>query len=424
VTTSQSTVVVIGGGVVGVACSHFLAQAGAKVYLLDKGTVGGGCSHANCGFVCPSHVLPLAGPGVLGKTLRMLLRRDSPVKIRWRFDPALWRWLWNFARRCNARDMMESARALAGLLGSSRALYGELMRTTPLEAEWEERGVLFVFRTPREMEHYTGTDRLLREAFGLGAKRYDGAALAQKEPALLPGLAGAWHYEGDAHLRPDRLMSSWRSLLLARGVDVREHCEFLRFVRAGRRVRGVQTSRGLVDADAVVVAAGAWTPLLSRQLRCRVPIQPGKGYSITMARPGRCPKTPLIFEEDRVAVTPMQSGYRIGSTMEFAGYDARLDEGRLHLLLRTARRYLHEPTAEPVTERWWGWRPMVADGKPIIGFAPGLDNVLIAAGHGMLGLATAPATGKLVTELLTGAVPHVDPAPYAATRFRSIPART
>jgi D-amino-acid dehydrogenase len=412
----EGRVVVVGGGVVGCACAHFLRQAGTEVTLLDQGTVGGGCSHANCGFVCPSHILPLAGPGVLGKSLWMLLHRDSPLKIRFRFDPELWRWLIHFALRCNRRHMLEAGHALAALLNSSRALYGEMIRDARLDVEWEERGLLFVFRTPRHFEHYVDTDRLLREEFGMGARRYDGPALAALEPALKPGLAGAWHYEGDAHLRPDRLMTAWRELLLARGVEVHEQCEFLGLERDRRLMRGVHTSRGALPADAVVFATGAWTPLLSRQLGCRVPIQPGKGYSITMARPALCPKVPLIFEEDRVAVTPMQSGYRLGSMMEFAGYDVTLDPTRLDLLRKTAQRYLREPEAEPITERWWGWRPMVADGKPIIGQAPGLDNVLIAAGHGMLGLSMAPATGKLVAELLTGAAPHVDPTPYAVTR--------
>jgi D-amino-acid dehydrogenase len=413
----MSRVVVIGGGVIGVACAHYLRQAGWAVTLIDKGSVGGGCSHANCGFVCPSHVLPLAGPGVIRKSLGAMLRKDSPLRIRLLTGPSLWGWLWRFARRCNLRDMLEAAAANHALLRSSRSLYGELFRAEPVEAEWEERGLLFVFRTPREMDHYAATDRLLRERFDLPARRYDGKQLVEVEPALRPGLAGAWHYELDAHLRPDRLMSSWRALLLARGVAIREGCDFLDFERDGGLVRGVRTSQGTSAADAAVVATGAWTPLLGKQLGARVPIQPGKGYSITMARPTRCPTIPMIFEEDRVAVTPMRSGYRLGSTMELSGYDATMNRRRLEYLRKAARLYLHEPEAEPVQEEWWGWRPMVPDGKPIIDRCPALRNVVIAAGHGMLGLSMATGTGRLVAEMLTGAPPHIDPAPYAVTRF-------
>jgi D-amino-acid dehydrogenase len=410
-------VVVVGGGVIGVACAYYLREAGRDVTLLEKGEVGGGCSHGNCGYVCPSHVLPLAGPGVLGKTLWTLLQRESPLKIRLRFDPALWAWLARFALRCNHRAMLETAHVLQGLLNASRALYGELFRSGALDAEWEERGTLLVFRTPEAMEHHAHTDRLLREHFDMPARRYDGPELNALEPALKPGLAGAWHYERDAHLRPDKLMSSWRQLLLTKGVEVREGCELVGFERAGRTVRAVVTKQGTIPADAVVVATGAWTPLLKEQLGMRLPIQPGKGYSITTSRPSRCPKIPLLFDEDRVAITPMQTGYRIGSTMEFAGYDASLNRRRLEILRRAARLYLHEPEGGTVQEEWWGWRPMVADGKPIIGRLPRFENVVVAAGHGMIGVATAPGTGQLVSELLTGRPPHVDPGPFAAARF-------
>lgn len=166
-----------------------------------------------------------------------------------------------------------------------------------------------------------------------------------------------------------------------------------------------------------MIAAGAWTPRLNVDLGCRIPIQPGKGYSMTMPRPARSPNIPLLFEEHRVAVTPMQSGYRLGSIMEFAGYDASLDPRRLELLRTGASHYLIEPTAEPIVERWFGWRPMTYDGIPIIGRSPALQNVLIAAGHNMLGLSMASATGKLVTELLSDEPTHIDATPYSPSRF-------
>jgi D-amino-acid dehydrogenase len=313
--------------------------------------------------------------------------------------------------------MLASARAIQALLDSSRSLYDELFGAEPLDAEWEKRGVLFVFRTEAAMEHFAHTVRLVQELGGRGAVRYDGAALGQLEPALKPGLAGGWHHEGDAHLRPDKLMTSWRRLLAARGVTIHEHCALGRFVRHSGQAVAAETSHGALSADAFVVATGAWTPRLKLDLGCRIPIQPGKGYSITMPRPPRSPAIPLIFEEHRVVATPMQSGYRLGSIMEFAGYDETLDPCRFEWLTSAATHYLHEPTAEPVVERWYGWRPMTFDGMPIIGRTPAASNVMIAAGHNMLGLSMAPATGKLVAELLGGGRPHIDPAPYSAARF-------
>jgi D-amino-acid dehydrogenase len=172
-----------------------------------------------------------------------------------------------------------------------------------------------------------------------------------------------------------------------------------------------------MPADAFVLAAGALTPMLKDELGCRIPIQPGKGYSMTMRRPARCPARPIIFEEDRVAVTPMQSGYRLGSIMEFAGYDPTLRRQRFDLLRETASRYLHEPFTDPVEEEWCGWRPMTYDSRPIIGAAPAMQNVWIAAGHNMLGVSMAPATGQLVAELINGQTPHIDPQPYSPARF-------
>jgi D-amino-acid dehydrogenase len=412
--TARGKVIIVGCGVIGTACAYYLSQSGWTVEMIDRGEFGSGCSHANCGLICPSHVLPLAAPGALRTACKALFQKNSPFAIKPRLDPALWSWLLRFARRCNTHDMLEAARAIHALLQSSRSLYQELFDTEPLDAEWETRGLLLVFGSPKPMEHYAETDRLLRESFGLAATRYDGEAVVQREPALKHGLAGGWYYSAEAHLRPDKLLSSWRRLLETRGVRVHEQCELQGFDRQGRRARGIATSQGILDGEAFILAAGAWTPLLQKHLGCRIAIQPGKGYSITMPRPRKCPVIPLIFEEHRVVATPMKSGYRLGSTMEFAGYDTTLNRSRLQLLRDGASHYLQEPYTEPVLEEWYGWRPMTCDGKPIIDRSPILDNVFVAAGHNMLGLSMAPATGKLVAELLGGAQPHIDPEPYRA----------
>jgi D-amino-acid dehydrogenase len=409
-------VVVVGGGVIGACAAYYLAKAGARVTVLDRGRFGMGCSHANCGYVCPSHVLPLATPGAVWSTLKTLFRRNSPLKVRPATALANLGWFLGFARRCNTRDMLAAGHAIQALLNSSRALFDELIRDERLDCEWETKGLLFVFQTQNAFEHYAHTDELLRGQFGMAAKRFDGDAVSALEPALKPGLAGGYLYEGDAHLRPDRLMSELKRVLVSLGVDVREDCPADGFVRQGPKATAIRTPSGDVAADQFVVATGAWTPLLNGELGCRVPIQPGKGYSITYPRPAVCPSYPLIFEEHRVAVTPFRSGYRLGSTMEFAGYDDRMNRDRLSILTEGAMPYLRELPAGPAEEEWWGWRPMTHDGLPVIDFAPAAANVLIAAGHNMLGLSMATATGKLVAEMLGGNKLHIDPAPYARHR--------
>ncbi len=411
----MSSVIIVGSGVVGAASAYFLSKAGWTVTVIDRGEFGMGCSHANCGYVCPSHVLPLTVPGAVRSALKAMLSRNAPFSIKPRLDPALWGWLFRFARRCNVRDMMEAGRALHALLMSSRGLYDDLMKSEPFDCEWEPRGTLLVFQNPGPFQHHGETAHLLREHFGLSAERIDGDKLLEMEPALKPGLAGGWLYRGDAYLRPDRLMSSWRRILEARGVTIREHCEMSGFRTEAGQARALTTTQGEIPGEAFVVAAGAWTPLLDKHLGCRVPIQPGKGYSITMGRPKPCPVWPMLFEEHRVAVTVWPSGYRLGSTMEFAGYDATLNRSRLELLREGAKPYLHEPFGEPVVEEWYGWRPMTYDGKPIIDRSPTLSNVMIAAGHNMIGVAASPATGKLVAEMLSNETPHIDVAPFSNT---------
>lgn len=412
-------VVVVGGGVIGAASAYYLAKAGVAVTLVDKGRFGGGCSAGNCGYVCPSHALPMAAPAALVATLRTLLMRNSPLSVRPRVLLSDLGWFLRFARRCNPRDMLSAADGIHALLASSRRLYDQLLADENIACEWEARGLLFVFRTRGVFDHYADADRLLTRRFGLAAERLDADALLKLEPALLPGAAaGAYLYRGDAHLRPDKLLGAWRGVLERLGVRVVENQAATGFVREGRQAVAVSTAAGDVAGDAFVLAAGAWTPLFADALGCRPPILPGKGYSLTMPRPAVCPTYPMIFEEHRVAVTPFASGYRVGSTMEFAGYDAVTRPERLQLLRDGARLYLREPEAGLPQEAWHGWRPMTPDGKPVIDFAPRLGNVLIAAGHGMLGLSMATGTGKLVAERLTGATPHVDWRHYALGRFR------
>lgn len=415
---SDRHAIVVGGGVIGAACAYFIKKAGwESVTVLDRGQFGKGCSHGNCGFVSPSHVLPLTVPGAIGQTLKALVSRNSPFSIKPRFDLALWSWLFQFARRCNERDMLASAQAIQALLHSSRSLYDELMATEPFDCEWQTLGLLFPFRTQAGLEHHDQNAELLRSSFGMSLTRFVGDDVRDLEPALKRGLAGGWHYPGDAHLRPDKLMSSWRNVLTRLGVTIRDDCDVNGFVRDGTQATRVITSREEIAADAFVIAAGALTPWLNRELGCKIPIQPGKGYSITMRRPTKCPTLPLLCEEDRVAVTPMLSGYRLGSTMEFAGYDASLNRRRLALLTAGAAHYFDDPPIEPIEEEWFGWRPMTPDSVPIIDRSPVMKNVLIAAGHNMLGVSMSPATGKLVAELLSGTDPHLNARRYALSRF-------
>jgi D-amino-acid dehydrogenase len=170
-------------------------------------------------------------------------------------------------------------------------------------------------------------------------------------------------------------------------------------------------------AREIVLALGAWSPALGRELGIAIPVQPGKGYSITYERPAVCPRIPLTLKERSVCVTAWADGYRLGSTMEFAGYDSSLNRHRLDALVRGASEYLIEAEGPRRVEEWYGWRPMTWDDLPIIGRAPRYANLTLATGHGMLGVTLSAITGLLVSEIVCGRPPSVDPTPYLPSRF-------
>jgi D-amino-acid dehydrogenase len=416
-TATQKHTVVIGGGVIGGFAAWYLAQTGRRVTLIDKNRFGAACSHGNCGYVSPSHVIPLARPGQLSKAVKGMLTRQTALRIEPKRLLKLAPWLLKFALRCNARDMLEAGKACHPLLQSSAALYRDVFEQQNMQVEWKTDGLLFVFRDHHEFDQYTAVDAWLKQHFDMGAEPIAGKALNELEPALKPDVAGAWLYRCDAHLRPSRLMSELRRIIVQQGVTILEQTEMKSLVEnSSGQAAAVMTNSDTINADEFVVATGAWTPLLNQALGCRLPIQPGKGYSITMARPKICPKYPMILEECHVAITPFETGYRVGSTMEFSGYDSTLNRQRLNYLRAGAAQYLHEPTADPVEEEWCGWRPMTADGIPFIDRSPRFSNVWLAAGHSMLGISMGTGTGKLIAEMVTGAKPHLDVKPYRVSR--------
>jgi D-amino-acid dehydrogenase len=414
---SNPTVLVIGGGVIGGMCAWELARAGCEVTLVERGKFGAACSHGNCGYISPSHVLPLARPGTISHTLKAMLKPNSPFAVKPRFSVEALKWFWRFARRCNQQDMREAAQGIHAILQSSLHLYQELVDQGKLQCQWQPVGNLLVFESSKNFEAYAKTDQLIRNEFGVGATRYDCDALVKLEPAIKPVVAGAWFYEVDCHLRPDLLMTSLRGNLETCGVRILENVEIKSLAKEQGSVRAAIGAGQDLVADQFVVAMGAWTPFLNRELGCQIPIQPGKGYSITMPSPNKMPRIPIIFDDTHVAITPMEDKYRIGSTMEFVGYDTSIHQKRLELLRASAQRYLHDPMCEPIEEEWFGWRPMTWDSRPIIDRSPALKNVWICAGHSMLGISTATGSGRLLRELLLGEKPHLDAQHYSMARF-------
>ena len=415
--SDERSAIVIGGGLVGCSAAYFLCREGWKVTLLERQKIGSGASHGNCGYICPSHAMPLSGPGVIAHTLPSLFKKDASLSIPLRFDPALWKWLFQFSRQCTNDRMMHAAKARHALLVSAMDLYREITREESIECEWTDRGLLTVYKSATAFEGYGKTAALLKREFGIDVVSYAGDAVKELEPTLKPGMAGGWHFPIDSHVRPDKMLEGLRQAAEKHGGTIRENVEVQTLKREAKRIASVGTSQGSFVADVVVLATGAEAPLFAEAIGGRLPIQPGKGYSLTMTPLQNQPKIPMIFEEHHVAVTPMETGFRVGSTMEFTGYDRSINPKRLALLRKSAVEHLEEPLPEKVDEEWSGWRPMSVDGLPFIGRAPAANNLIVSAGNGMVGLATATATGKLVAEIASEKTPHIDAEPYSLTRF-------
>lgn len=408
-------VLVIGGGAIGLACALALADAGRGVRVVEAGRVGAATSHGNCGTLTPSHAPPLAAPGMPWQALRWMFTPDAPLYVPPRLDPALWRWFLRFAGRCNARDWRHSTRARAALLNDSAQRLRSWIDRYELDCEFRQDGLDYVFRDEGNFRHYLRECEAL-EALGVRTEAIDGSTYAADDPAFRAGLAGAIRFPGDGHLRPDRYTAGLAAALTARGGAIEEQTCVEGFEEDGQGVR-VATSAGPRRAREVVVATGPWSPRLAAAAGLRLPVQPGKGYSITYSRPTLAPKRPVVLKDRWVFVTPWDSGLRVGSTMEFSGYDTRLNATRLAALERAAAEYLHEPAGAQVQERWYGWRPMTWDDLPALGRAPRRNHVWIAAGHGMLGISMSSASGQLMADLMTGRDPAIDPHPYRPGRF-------
>ncbi|HWO71303.1 MAG TPA: FAD-dependent oxidoreductase [Actinomycetota bacterium] len=406
--------VVVGGGVVGVSCARFLAEAGFRVVLLERGELGRGCSYANAGFIVPSHSQPLPAPGAVAEALRHLPRPDSPFAVRPR--PDLLPFLLRMRRACTREAAERGYDAMAALGRASLDLFDAL--AAEAGSPYRRSDLLQVYLTA------AGLRRAEEEAEAIAARGFrvrvlSGGEARELEPALSPEVRGALLVEDQAVGDCFAFVRSLAEGLARRGVRVLPGRPVRRVLVRGGAVRGVVASGPEEEfaADLVVLAAGAWTPALARPLGIRLPLEPAKGYSCTVEPAPAGPRLPVLAEELRVAITPLDGRLRVGGTLELAGFEERLDARRYGAVLRSAARVLREPPDLRRGEAWYGFRPLTADGLPVIGPAPGVDGLILATGHGTLGFTQAPATGKVVAELAGGERPSVPIEAFRPDRF-------
>jgi D-amino-acid dehydrogenase len=406
-------VVVVGAGAIGLSTARRLARKGARVLVLDPRGPAGGASAGNAGLISPSHVVPMAAPGMVALGLKSLLDPAGPFRLTPRLDPHLWSWLWRFARHCTRAHVDHGVPILHGLLQRSRALMDQEARDLA-PFHYATRGLLLIWNTPAfrdSLDH----EAELCDRVGIPTRHLDEGALARLDPAFA-GARGALFFPGDAHVDPQAYVAALAQDFEAHGGTLlRQQVSGLE-LRAGR-CHAVHTEAGPVQAEQVLLAAGAWSAELVRPHGFALPLEAGRGFSLTFPTNAPGVQVPGILMEARVAVTPMGHRLRLGGTMELAGLDERRVPRRLQALAEAWSAFgLTTPLGDPATaEPWAGLRPCTPDALPYLGWLT--PNLAVATGHGMLGISLAAVTGELMGDLLRGERPGLDLGPLDPRRF-------
>ncbi len=416
--TSKTDVVVIGAGSIGVNSAYFLAEQGYHVTLLDKDDVCAGSSWGNAGLIVPSHSLPLASPGVISQGIRWMFNPQSPFYIKPRPSLALWKWLWQFRSACTEEHQREGAMVLREISDKSMELYSLFDDMGDFGFCFERKGIICLYATKNGYEHGVKEADLLRK-IGVQSEDLDKAAVIEKLNGMeTPAIAGTY-FAGDGHLDPADFVTGLARKIRDKGVEIKTQTEVKGFKRIGRKVVGVETDRGVVSADEVVLAAGSWSPGIAHSLGLDLPIQAAKGYSVSYKKPVHSLNIPVMLAEAKAAVTPMGTMLRVGGTLELAGLDLSINKKRVHALLQAAKYLLPAINfdALPVIKTWAGLRPTTPDGLPLLGRSKVFDNLIIAAGHAMMGISMGPGTGLLVAQEISGERKYMDTTMFDPNRF-------
>ena len=409
-------VIVVGAGAIGAACALDLARRGARVTIIDRGPVGHGCSYGNAGWLTPSLATPLPAPGVLTTSLRWLLDAESPLYIRPSLHPSWLRWMARFAMSTTRAKFERGTRALTELSRFSLDAYAALDRQLPGSFGFSPTGLLMVALSPASLA-VARHEAAAVERRGIPAQLLDAEAVRAREPAIRGEVAGGVFFPGEAHCAPLAAVETMARAAIAARAVVETGVEVLGFRTAPSGIAALRTSRGEMAADLFVLATGSWSRSLGRSLGLNVPVLGGKGYAVVVRSLDPAPRLPIKVLDRRIAITPVAGGTRLAGTLELVDGDESITQRRVDAIVRGSRLVLDLPDPPDVVETWRGLRPCTPDGLPLIGFLPRHENLVLATGHQMCGLHTAPATGRLVADLVLGASPSFDPAPFRPGRF-------
>ena len=415
--TEKQNVVVVGGGVIGLACAYYLSKAGRQVTVIERdSSLLSGSSGGNAGMVVPSHFIPLAAPGVISQGLKWMLDPKGPFFLRPRLDIDLIRWLWQFYRHANAGHVKRTELLLRDIGLESRRLHQELANIEGFTLV--QRGLLMLCQSEPGLEDEAAV-AIEAQRLGLKVEVFGKDRLKEFEPdTAIEALGGVW-FAQDCHLDPLEFVAALRKSIIAHG-GIFANEEVTGFIHEGSQVIGVKSAQGNEHvADQIILAGGIVSSELARKLGLKLPMQGGKGYSLTLKKPRKSLQLCSLLKEGRVAVTPMGDSLRVAGTMEICGTDTSLSPARLQGIIETFCRFYpeFEPDDFAGIEPWIGLRPCSPDGLPYFGFLSKHPRVLVGTGHSMMGLSLAPVTGMLAEMLISGEASPIGLTQMSPERF-------
>lgn len=401
-------VIIIGGGIVGLSSAYFLHKEGHEVTLIDKSDITSGASFVNAGYITPSHIIPLASPGKIAKGIKWMFNSASPFYMKPRWDMDFFRWSWYFHKSSTHAKVERAIPIIKDINILSRELYEDIKASGDLgEFHLERKGLLMLYQTEAAYEHEIEVAK--KGSFlGLEVAELNKSQLDEIEPNIKIDSLGAIHYECDGHMTPTDFMPRMLNFLQNAGVQVKINEEVLDVVHGDGKVEKVVTDKASYNAEEVVLAAGSWSGKLSKKLNIRLPLQAGKGYRINLERNTGI-SMPAILMEASMAVTPMKGYTRFAGTMEFSGINTTIRKERVRAIANGARKFYPELeiTEAEMANAKTGMRPVSPDGLPYIGRSKVYKNLTFATGHAMMGWSLGPATGKLVSEIITNKKPSM-----------------
>ncbi len=414
----KGTVLVIGGGIVGLSSAYYLAKDGWNVSLVDKDVFGDNCSYGNAGMIVPSHFTPLAAPGIVGQGIKWLFDSRSPLYIKPTLSLSLLSWGMKFLRHANAKHVDRTAPHLLALNNLSKALYDGLAKELDDDFGLAHRGILMLYKDAKTEEEEIHLAERAR-SLGLAVDVLTPQQVQRLEPDVRLDVRGAVHYRCDGHLDPAALMKSLTDKVRQLGVTMVPDAAVTRLVCRGGTIATVETLAGSFTPDMVVLTGGAWLQGLAKTANLSIPLMPGKGYSFMTTAFGGKVRHPALLLEARVALTPMGGQVRVGGTMELAPINHTINTKRVEGIVNAIPDYYPEyPLPQPAPSTvWHGFRPCSPDGLPYLGKPTSIGNLIVAGGMGMMGLSLGPAAGKIVSELASGTETSADISLFGPDRF-------